>query len=150
MKRKLLSMFLMVCCMCASACSFPLGRDQVLVSFTEEVKMATVELTTEDMVAIRILGVEADNTLLNLMMQLKSEGAIDFTLENGMITSINGKENPADFSSCWMLYTSDTEMANNAWGEVEYQGEKLGSAVVGADFLPAVEGEVYVWYYQSF
>ena len=150
MKRKLLSFLLALACLAGGGCSFSFGQDKVLVSHTEEVKMATVELTTEDMVAIRALGVEADNTLLNLMAQLKSEGAIDFTLENGMVTSINGKENPADFSSCWMLYTSDTEMANNAWGEVEYQGKKLGSAVVGADFLPAVEGEVYVWYYQSF
>ncbi len=150
MKRKLLSMFLIVCCMGASACSFPFGYDKVSVSFTEEVKMATVEFATEDMVAIRVLEVEADNTLLNLMVQLKSEGAIDFTLDNGMITSVNGKANPVDFSRCWMLYTSDDEMANTEWGELEYKGEKLGSAVVGADFLPAVEGEVYVWYYQAF
>ena len=84
------------------------------------------------------------------MVQLKSEGAIDFTLDNGMITSINGKANPADWSYCWMLYTADDEMSNTEWGELEYNGEKLGSAVVGADFLPAVEGEVYVWYYQAF
>ena len=151
MKRKLLSLLLMVSCLTgASACSFPFGQDKVSVSFTEEVKMATVELATEDMVAIRVLEVEADNTLLNLMVQLKSEGVIDFTLDNGMITSINGKANPADWSYCWMLYTSDDEMSNTEWGELEYQGEKLGSAVVGADFLPAVEGEVYVWYYQAF
>ena len=112
--------------------------------------MATVELATEDMVAIRVLEVEADNTLLNLMVQLKSEGAIDFTLDNGMVTSVNGKENPKDWSYCWMLYTSDDEMSNAEWGELEYNGEKLGGAVVGADFLPAVEGEVYVWYYQAF
>ena len=150
MKRKLLSFLLSLCCLAGGACSFPFGYDKVSVSFTEDVKMATVELITEDMVAIRALGVEADNTLLNLMVQLKSEGAIDFTLNNGMVTSINGKENPADFSSCWMLYTSDAEMANTEWGEIEYKGEKLGGAVVGADFLPAVEGEVYVWYYQAF
>ena len=151
MKRKLLSLLLMASCLVgASSCSFPFGQDKVSVGYTEEVKMATVELTTEDMVAIRVLGVEADNTLLNLMVQLKSEGAIDFTLENGMVTSINGKENPADFSSCWMLYTSDAELSNSEWGELDYNDEKLGSAVVGADVLPVAEGEVYVWFYQSF
>ena len=55
-----------------------------------------------------------------------------------------------DFSHCWMLYTSDGEMSNAAWGEIEYNGEKLGSAVLGADALPVLEGQVYVWYYQAF
>ena len=152
MKRKLLSLLLVACCMGASSCALFSENEKVIVSDSiDGANMATIEVSTDDMVAIRVLDIYADETLLNVMVELKSRGLIDFDLNQGMmVTSINGKANPADWSYCWMLYTSDTEMANNAWGEVEYQGEKLGSAVVGADFLPAVEGEVYVWYYQSF
>lgn len=87
---------------------------------------------------------------MSVMEELQADGAMNFTVQSGMVTSINGKANPADFSSCWMLYTSDTEMSNTAWGEIDYNGGKLGSAVLGADALPVAEGEIYVWYYQSF
>ena len=49
-----------------------------------------------------------------------------------------------------MLYTSDAELSNTAWGEVEYNGAKLGGAIVGAGELPVAEGQIYVWSYQGF
>ena len=152
MKRKLLFLLLVACCMGASACSLPfLGReDSVSVSFTEEEKVATVEQVTEDMVAIRVLKVQGEETLIGVMQTLQADGELTFTESGGMIMSINGKANTTDWSACWMLYTSDAELANNAWGEVEYKGEKLGSAIVGANELPVVEGAVYVWSYQGF
>ena len=67
-----------------------------------------------------------------------------------MITSINGKANPADWSYCWMVYTSDTSMANTEYGTYEYEGQILGSAVLGAEALPAADGGIYVWVYQKF
>ena len=148
MKRKLLSFLLLVCCFLGvSACNL---QDDTSVSFTEEVKSAGVEKTTADMVAIRVLKADGEETLLSVMEDLQEDGLVNFTIQNGMITGINGKANPADFSHCWMLYTSDGEMSNAAWGEIEYNGEKLGSAVLGADALPVLEGQVYVWYYQAF
>ena len=151
MKRKLLSLLLMACCIGASACSFPFGgEDTVSVSFTEEEKKAAVELATEDRVAIRVLKTNGEESLLSVMQALQADGGLTFTESGGMVTSINGKGNPADWSYCWMLYTSDEEMANIEWGELEYNGEKLGSAVVGANVLPVSEGELYVWYYQGF
>ena len=151
MKRKCISFLLALGCLVGgSGCSLLQGNAKVSASLVDGAKMATVETVTEDMVAIRVLDIYADETLLNVMVELKSRGVIDFTLDNGMVTSMNGKDNTADWSYCWMLYTSDEEMANSEWGELEYNGKKLGSAVVGADFLPAVEGEVYVWYYQAF
>ena len=62
--------------------------------------------------------------LIDYMNQLSQKGELACTISNGMITSINGIENPADFSSCWMLYTSDAENSNAAWGTVEYQGKQ--------------------------
>ena len=148
MKRKLLSFLLLVCCFLGvSACNL---QDDTSVSFTEEVKSAGVEKTTADMVAIRVLKADGEETLLSVMEDLQEEGLVNFTIQNGMVTGINGKDNPIDFSHCWMLYTSDGEMSNAAWGEIEYNGEKLGSAVLGADALPVLEGQVYVWYYQAF
>lgn len=152
MKRKLIALYLMACCMGATACNVPFfgGEDTVSVSVTQEEKLATIEQLTEDMAAIRVLKVQGEETVLDVMQYLQADGQFIFAENGGMITSINGKENTADWSYCWMLYTSDAEMANKEWGEIEYNGEKLGSAVLGADFLPVVEGEVYVWYYKGF
>ena len=152
MKRKLLSLFLITCCLASvSACSFGANDDAQGSSIHSETeKRAEVEKTTEDMVAIRVCKAENNETLLSVMEDLQEDGLVNFTIQSGMVTSINGKANPADFSRCWMLYTSDAEMANTGWGELEYNGAKIGSAVLGADALPVAEGEIYVWYYQAF
>ena len=159
MKRKLLFLLLAVgCLMGFSACSLG-GGESTSVSSNEEsssavseaeTKKAEVEKTTDTMVAIRVLKTEGEETLMSVMEALQEEGAMRFIVQAGMVTSINGKANPVDFSSCWMLYTSDAELSNSEWGELDYNDEKLGSAVVGADVLPVAEGEVYVWFYQSF
>ena len=52
------------------------------------------------------------------MTLLKQEEKLDFETKNGMISSVNGIENPADWLSCWMLYTSDEENANSSWGKL--------------------------------
>ena len=96
------------------------------------------------------VGGKADMVLIDYMQQLKDDGELDFTIENGMIKSINGIENPADYSSCWMLYTSHEENSNTAWGTVEYDGQEYGSAVSGAEVLEIKAGQLYIWVYQSF
>ena len=67
-----------------------------------------------------------------------------------MIKSINGIENPADYSSCWMLYTSDAENANASWGTVEYEGAEYGSAISGAEVLKIKPDQLYIWVFKSF
>ena len=96
------------------------------------------------------MGDKTELMLIDYMQQLKDKGELEFTLQNGMITSINSIDNPADFSSCWMLYTSDEENSNAAWGTVEYDGKEYGSAVVGAETLEIKAGQLYIWVYQSF
>ena len=100
-------------------------------------------------IVIRCEEVDGDVTLIDYMTKLKEDGEIEFTVEDGMITSINGIANPADFSSCWMLYTSDAENANSAWGTVEYEGKEYGSAVLGAERLKIKPNQLYVWVYMS-
>ena len=92
----------------------------------------------------------ADMVLIDYMNKLVSEGELTCKISNGMITSINGIDNPADFSSCWMLYTSDAENANSAWGTVQYNGQEYGSAISGAETLKIKADQLYIWVFQSF
>ena len=96
------------------------------------------------------MQIAENTTLIDYMQSLKADGALNFELTSGMISSINGIENPADWSSCWMLYTDDTENANAAWGEVEYQEKIYGSSIFGAEELKIKDGCVYIWVYQAF
>ena len=91
-----------------------------------------------------------DMTLMDYMSKLKDKGDLEFTISDGMITSINGIDNPADYSSCWMLYTSDADNANASWGTVEYEGKEYGSAISGAETLKIKPDQLYIWVYKSF
>ena len=101
--------------------------------------------TTQD-----AMGDKTDMLLIEYMEKLKEKGELEFQVENGMITSINGIDNPVDFSSCWMLYTSDEANANASWGTVEYDGKQYGSAVSGAETLKIKPDQLYIWVFKSF
>jgi hypothetical protein len=96
------------------------------------------------------IGGNTDMVLIDYMDTLLKEGKLTCTIENGMVTSINGIDNPADFSSCWMLYTSDADNSNAAWGTVEFEGKQYGSAISGAETLKVKPGQLYIWVYKSF
>ena len=101
---------------------------------------------TDEFVVIKCQTDKEDLTLASYMDGL---GDI-FLIENGMVVSINGIKNAADWSQCWMLYTDDEEMSNTAWGEIEYKDKVYGSAVLGADELIVKNGKTYIWVYQGF
>ena len=92
---------------------------------------------------------DKDLTLIEYINTL-DEYSGDFVIENGMVTAINGVQNKPDWSECWMIYTSDTEMANKTWGEIEYKGETYGSAILGASELKVKNGCLYFFVYQGF
>ena len=96
-------------------------------------------------------AMEGNTDMLHIdyMERMREEG-LEFTVSDGMIVSINGIDNPADYSSCWMLYTSDAEMSNSTWGTVEYEDEVYGSAVSGAETLKIKPDQLYIWVFQSF
>ena len=96
------------------------------------------------------IGDKTDMLLIDYMETLKQKGELEFSVGNGMILSINGIDNPADYSSCWMLYTSDAENANASWGTVEYEGKEYGSAVSGAEVLKIKPDQLYIWVFKSF
>jgi hypothetical protein len=94
------------------------------------------------------MPITEETTLLAYMQALKAKQQdMEFTVEDGMITTINGIANAADWSYCWMLYTSDAENANTAWA-VDYNGNIYGSAIFGAETLIVKDGCVYIWFYQ--
>lgn len=101
---------------------------------------------SDDFVVIHCETDKEDLTLASYMNGLDDI----FVIENGMVVSINGLENPADWSYCWMLYTDDSELSNVAWGEVEYKGKVYGSAVLGAESLVVKDGCTYIWVYTKF
>ena len=139
MKRKFLSILLVaVALFCLLSCG------------GGEVKCTLAEMS-ETRVVISVEETDGKGTLLSCMEYLGEENSsstYDFSI--GMLTAINGKSNDAVANQYWMLYTSDGEMANTAWGSVEYEGKTLGSAIIGAEVLIVKEGETYVWVYQSF
>ena len=95
------------------------------------------------------MGGKTDMLLVEYMDEMRKEG-LEFEVSDGMIVSINGIANPADYSSCWMLYTSDEENSNAAWGTVEYEGKEYGSAISGAEMLKIKANQIYIWVFKSF
>ena len=124
------------------------------VGFTACNKGGKVEATllsaTDTQVVIRVDKTDGNAVLLNAMETLQEKGELTFTLTDGMVTALNGVENDVDYNPCWMIYTSDSEMESTEWGTVEYDGEILGSAIVGVENLTVIEGGIYLLYYQGF
>ena len=144
MKRKMYSFFTFLLVFLVTSCFFVGCQKE-----TGDTKASVVQ-TTDNMIVIQVSEVEGEATLLSVMEMLQESEKIDFVISGGMVTEINGKANTADFSSCWMLYTSDKELSNVEWGTVSYEGKSYGSAIVGAETLTVMPGEYYIWSYQSF
>ena len=140
MKRKIVVflslLFMFVFCGCGQS----FGASQTKYSVT----------SNEGVVAIAVEDAQDAKVFLDVMKLAQTEEKLTFTESNGMIMSINGKENAADWSASWMLYTSDKEMSTTEYGTYEYEGQTLGGATLGAGALPVVDREIYVWVYVTF
>ncbi len=141
--KKTLQLFIVFMLVVLSAFASCSRKKEPLVIFESDTCIV-INVSNEQM------EITEDTTLLEYMNLLKQEGKINFKISGTMITSINGIDNPQDYSSCWMLYTSDSKNANEAWGTVDYKGEIYGSAITGADSLAVKNGCIYIWLYQSF
>ena len=134
--KKLASLLLCVMLACAVLCGCG-GKNTVL----KENDQFIVLTPTDDF---------AGKKLSEFMDFAKGKGTLDYKLENGMVTSVNGIDNPADYSYCWMLYTDDAENSNAAWGTIEYSAKVYASASLGATELVIAKGCVYIWVYTKF
>lgn len=133
MKRKMIFLFTLICAVVCSVLCF--------VSCKKEAEP----------VCIRVDEAVAQNTtLIDVMEDMREKGELTYTLSNGMVTEINGVRQGTN--SYWMLYISDTENVDTSeWGGTyEYEGQTLGSAMLGAESLVVKQGEIYVWVYQTF
>lgn len=143
MKRKMYALFTLLLTLVLSVCIF-------VACDKEGSAKAEIVSKTDTMVVIKVNETEGFATVLDAMTYLKEEGELTFEIVGGMVSSIEGKENPADWSACWMLYTSDAEMSNTEWGTITYEGNTYGSAILGAESLEVSAGEYYLWSYDTF
>lgn len=115
------------------------------ISFAGCKKPPVVVTESDEYVVINVQGATDNQTLAGYMASL-SEYSDIFTIDNGMVTSINGISNAPDWSACWMLYTNDTEVSDTAYS-IEYKGKIYGSALYGAETLVVKNGKTYIWVY---
>ena len=102
-------------------------------------------------VVIKVETDKTDLTLANYMASLEDYADM-FVIENGMVVSINGIENAADWSACWMLYTDDSseDCSNAGYGTIEYKEKIYNASSWGAEKLVVKNGCTYIWIYQTF
>ena len=141
--KKILTLMLSLClvvtlCICAGCTN----KEQLVIKESDTFIVITV---SKDQMQIT-----SNSTLVDYMESLKDDGKLDFEISGGMVSSVNGIENPTDWSSCWMLYTDDIDNAISAWGEIEFNGKVYASSILGAEMLKIKDGCVYIWVYQSF
>lgn len=105
---------------------------------------------TDEFIVINPSADFVGKTLEECMNDLKERGKLDYKIESEMVVSINNIDNPADYSSCWMLYTDDAENSNAAWDTIEYNGKTYSSSSLGATALTIAEGCAYIWVYTEF
>lgn len=109
-------------------------------------------VSEEDMVIMEVndevMEITETTTLLDYMNALSDDGELTFTISDGMITSVNGKEN--SMNSYWMIYTDDAENGNESWGTITYKEKVYLSATLGAGELKIKSGCTYILAYQSF
>ena len=142
MKRKMYALFTLLLTVIMSVC--------MLVACDKGHAKAEIVSKSDTMVVIKVNETEGFATLLDAMNYLNDEGELTFEIVGGMISSIEGKANPADFSSCWMLFTSDEDMSNVEWGTTTYNGNTYASAILGAESLTVSAGEYYLLEYVTF
>ncbi len=119
--------------------------------FTACKKEPLVIKESDTYVVIKVETDKTDLTLANYMASLEEYKDM-FVIKNGMVVSINGIENAADWSACWMIYTDDyrEEFSNSAWGTIIYKDKTYNSTAFGAEKQIVKNDCTYVFVYQTF
>ncbi len=99
-------------------------------------------------ITVEIENIDEGGTLKDYMDYLKAEDELTYEIKDGMITSIDGKSGSTN--QYWMLYTNDTENADETWGTCIYKETTYSSAKLGAESLVVKDGCIYIWYLQTF
>ena len=133
------------------ACNNPSSETES-ESFVSTVEASSLVTVLDDFVIIEVTSeytpISNSTYLISYMNKLKTDGALEFEVKDGMITSIFNKANNS--SSFWMIYSSDKELSNETWGSVTVEEKTYFSAILGAESLPIKDGAIYVLAYQTF
>ena len=150
MKRKLCILLSLFCFTTASLALMSGCNKETSASVSADSFSCTLESATETLIVVKVEKTVGEETLADALALLQENGALTYKIENGMLSSLNGKTNAADFSSCWMVYSSDKEFTDTSWGTVSYKDMRLGSTIVGVEALPLTDGEYYAFSYDTF
>ena len=104
---------------------------------------AEVFITIEDSLFNKLD--ENNQTLQAYMDLLVEKKALEYTVTNGMVETVNGVTPDASKGEYWFIYSDDTEFTNEAWGTFEYKGTKFASTTFGIEALPIKVGCTYVF-----
>ena len=138
-----------------AACAAVLAAAVPLASCNSgEASLYKAEVSDGELVVFVAPEVSGDMSVKDYFDGLVEEGVLTYTIADGMVTSINGVQNPADYSYCWMFYSDLTELdgviySNAEWGTYDYEGKTLASCAYGVEEMPVVEGYTYAAVYQS-
>ena len=110
-------------------------------------KSVTVITENDEIVVLNFDSGFGGETLLAAMNDAQENEQLTFTVENGMVTSINGIKQTDN--TYWMLYTDDEEFSNTVW-ETSYQEKTYASATKGVSELIVKDGKTYIWVFTKF
>jgi hypothetical protein len=124
-------------------------------SSSNEKSAYEVLVSNQELLVVKATNVTGTVSLKDAMTALQKEGKLTYTISNGMVTSINGVENPADYSSCWMFYSDLGEYdgvtyTNTEWGTYTYGETNYASNAYGVESMPVVNGYTYIAHYDTF
>ena len=138
MKRKMAVFLLtLLCLLLGGACNQATAKAAVLAA-------------EEERIVISIDETHGEVTLVQVLNNLQADGKITFEISNGMITSINGKQNRTESANSgysWMIYTSNTQLSYAEYGSKTYGDVVCYSAAFGADGLKVAQGETVILSY---
>lgn len=112
-------------------------------------------LADENTVAIfpseEVLALTDSTTLSDYLAAMQEKGQLTYVMEDGMINSVNGiaNEYTGTNSMSWMIYTSDPDQSNSAFGQLKYEGKRYASASLGAESLIVKADYAYFLAYHS-
>lgn len=99
-----------------------------------------------------VLALTDRSTLADYLVAMREKGLISYEMEYGMINSVNGIVNEytgTNSMNSWMIYTSDPDQSNAAFGKLKYEGKTYASASLGAESLIVKAEYAYFLAYHS-
>ena len=121
------------------------------------VAKVTVLKNEGEVLAIRADETKTDVSFGDVLLDLSESGKIQFEATTGdyglFIKSVNGRT--ATGNEFWAVYTTlaeyeGTSYSNTDYGTYTYGDVVLPSASLGVDYLPMVEGELYILVLSTF